>query len=101
VRKAAGWLLAGDGSKFVTPTAPVPAKVTRRQGRRALLESGYLQPVEAYLASITDETERLQAQIEYEAETWERPNPWVAHVLELLELTPEQGDDLFRLAATF
>lgn len=93
--------LVWDGSGFSAPPTPVPQQVTRRQGRRALLESGYLQTVEGYIATIRDETERMQAQIEYEADTWERSNPWVGHMLELLGLTAQQGDDLFRLAVTF
>lgn len=88
-----------DGKQF--KKADSIKSVTRRQGRRALLERGYFQAVEGYIASIADETERMRAQIDYEADTWERANPWVNHMLELLGLTPEQGDELFKLAVTF
>lgn len=96
------WLDEGNSAQDpdITPD-PTPDAVSRRQGRRALLATGHLQAVETYLAAIPDDTERMQAQIEYEADTWERSNPWVGHMLELLGLTAEQGDDLFRLGATF
>lgn len=92
-----------DSAKYLHVAGPprVPTMVSRRQGRLALIEVGRLQDVETYLNAIPDETERLRAHVEYETEIWERSNPWVSHVLSLLKLTPEEADDLFRLAASF
>lgn len=79
---------------------PVPAQVTRRQGRLALLQAGKLAQVEAALAAITDPTEKMAAQIEYEADTWERGNAFLQGMWAQLGGTESQLDDLFRLAVT-
>lgn len=99
-----GWLY--DGGAFSPPPAPepqpdtVPHSCTRRQGQRALLVHGYLDDVEAAIAAIADPLERRDAQIEYEAHTWERGNPFVQAMWAQLGGTPEQLDDLFRMAVT-
>lgn len=79
---------------------PVPPQITRRQGRLALLYAGHLARVEAAMAAISDPVERMAAQIEYEAETWERANPWIERTGAAIELTPEQIDELFITAAS-
>jgi hypothetical protein len=101
---AIGWLY--DGAAFSPPPAPepgsdpVPHSCTRRQGQRALLVHGHLDDVEAAIAAISDPLERRDAQIEYEAHTWERGNPFVQAMWAQLGGTPEQLDDLFRMAVT-
>lgn len=58
--------------------ARVPQKVTRRQGRQALLLAGKLDQVPLAIAAIEDETERRLAQIEWEdAQDYERQRPLV------------------------
>lgn len=79
---------------------PVPTSCTRRQGRLALLAHDHLDAVEAAIAAIADPTERLAAQIEYEADTWERANPFLQAMWASRGGTPEQLDDLFRMAVT-
>lgn len=79
---------------------PVPAQVARRQGRLALLQAGKLAQVEAAIAAITDPTEQMAAQIEYEADTWERGNAFLQSMWAQLGGTEAQLDDLFRMAAT-
>lgn len=79
---------------------PVPAQVTRRQGRLALLQVGKLAQVEAALAAITDPTEKMAAQIEYEADTWERENAFLQDMWAQLGGTESQLDELFALAVT-
>ncbi len=97
-----GWLY--EGGAFGPPPAPepdpdpVPHSCTRRQGQRALLVHGRLDDVEAAIAAISDPLERRDAQIEYEAGTWERGNPFVQAMWAQLGGTPEQLDDLFRMA---
>lgn len=78
--------------------APVPQSCTRRQGRLALLAAGHLDDVEQAIAAIADDTERRAAQIEYEADTWERGNAFVQQMWATLGGTPAQLDDLFRMA---
>lgn len=77
-----------------------PLHCTRRQGRRALLQAGYLVAVEQAIASIEDPVQRMEAQIEYEADTWERDNAFLQAMWAQLGGTPEQLDDLFQLAVT-
>lgn len=84
----------------IAPQTPVPASCTRRQGRLALLAQGLLDDVEAAIDAIADPTEQRAAKIEYEADTWERGNPFVQAMWAQLGGTPEQLDDLFRLAVT-
>lgn len=78
----------------------VPASCTRREGRLALLAHGHLAAVEAAIAAIPDPVERMAAQIEYEADTWERGNAFLQAMWAGLGGTPEQLDDLFRMAVT-
>ncbi|MNW16799.1 hypothetical protein D3C71_2157760 [compost metagenome] len=56
--------------------------------------------MEAAIAAITDPFDRRDAQIEYEAATWERGSPFVQDMWAQLGGTPEQLDDLFRMAVT-
>lgn len=79
---------------------PVPSACQRRQGRLVLLSMGLLDEAEATIAAIADETERRAAQIEYEADTWERANPFLAQFWGQLGGTPDSLDDAFRLAIT-
>lgn len=95
------WLAAGGVPEpaDALPT-PIPATCTRRQGRLALLQAGYLAAVEQSIAAIADPAQRMAAQIEYEADTWERDNAFLQGMWAQLGGTPEQLDDLFALAVT-
>ena len=77
-----------------------PQRCTRRQGRLALLQAGYLTAVEQSIAAIADPAQRMAAQIEYEADTWERDNAFLQGMWAQLGGTAEQLDDLFALAVT-
>lgn len=81
--------------------APIPHACTRRQGQRALLEAGKLDDVEAAISAIPDAFEKRVAQVEYEAGTWERSNPFLIGMWSQLGGTEAELDDLFRLAQTF
>jgi len=75
--------------------------VTMRQARRALLDAGLLDQVDAAIAAIADATERRQAEIDWEyATTVERLWPWVQTLGAALGLSAEALDALFELAAT-
>ena len=95
------WLAAGGVPEpaDALPT-PIPATCTRRQGRLALLQAGHLATVEQTIVSIADPAQRMAAQIEYEADTWERDNAFLQDMWAQLGGTPEQLDDLFRLAGS-
>jgi len=77
---------------------PVPPAVSSRQGQLALLDAGYLDDVEMMLASITDDTERKRAQIEFGATMWERSNPFLQQMWAGLGGDSDGLDDLFRAA---
>lgn len=79
---------------------PVPASCTRRQGRLALLQAGKLDTAEAAIAAIADPAQKRAAQIEYEADTWERNNAFLVALWLGMGGTLDDLDDLFRLAAT-
>lgn len=102
---AIGWL--HDGTAFSPPPAlepqpdPVPHSCTRRQGQRALLEAGKLDAVEAAIAAIPDALQKRIAQVEYEAGTWERRNPFLIGMWSQLGGTDEELDGLFRVAVNF
>lgn len=80
---------------------PVPHSCTRRQGQRALLEAGKLDAAEAAISAIPDAFEKRVAQVEYEAGTWERSNPFLIGMWSQLGGTDAELDDLFRRAQAF
>lgn len=84
--------------------ATIPQQVTRRQGRLALLETqtddtNYLVLVEAAISSMSDPLEQMKAQVEYEADTWERDNAFLQSMWAQLGGTEAELDDLFIAAS--
>jgi hypothetical protein len=78
----------------------VPAKVTMRQARLALLQGGYLPTVNTLVASIPGPTgDEARVTWDYSSDV-ERTNPLVAQIAAALPLTSAQVDDLFILAAS-
>lgn len=85
---------------YSAPPTPVPAVVTMRQARLALLSTGRLTDVETAIAGMT-EPDKTAATIEWEySQTVERDRPFVTALAGLLSLTETDLDDLFTLAAT-
>lgn len=82
------------------PVADVPQRCTRRQGQLALLSYGLLDGAEAAIAAIADPLERRAAQIEYDADTWERSNAFLSQLWVQLGGTPETLDEAFARAVT-
>lgn len=79
---------------------PGPHSCSRRQGRLALLMLGLLDSAEAAIAAMPDDADKRAAQIEYEADTWERSNPFLSALWAQLGGTPESLDAAFALAVT-
>ncbi|UVK85245.1 hypothetical protein LOY46_11380 [Pseudomonas sichuanensis] len=83
------------------PSEPVvPASVTMRQARLALLSAGLLDDVEAALDSMGDTPEGKAARIEwgYSSEVW-RHKPFVQQLSAALGLSDSQVDEMFIVAA--
>ena len=77
-----------------------PSVVSMRQCRLALLQMGYLDEVEAYIASLPDD-DRRAAEIEWNYATLvEREAPLAQQVQTALGWTQQQMAALFNLAAT-
>ena len=74
--------------------------VSRRQARLALLEVGLLDDVENYINSIEDPIAKRQAQIEYEADPWDRDNQYLINMWTLLGGTEQTLNEMFAVAAT-
>ena len=92
------YIAAKDGS-WIPPKPITPASCTRRQGRLALLASGFLDDAEEAIAEIGDPIEKRTAQIEYETDTWSRENLFLQSLWSQIGGTDEQLDELFRVAA--
>lgn len=85
----------------VVPAPSVPAEVTRRQAKQALLLAGLLGSVQGAIDAIPDATQRSLAQIEWDdSQVFERDRPLLITLATALGLTSEQLDALFITAAT-
>ena len=83
------------------PPEPVPEFCTRRQGLLALLMYGHRRAdIEAMISAIPEDMDREAAEIEYEAATWERSNTVLQQMWSQMGGTPEQLDEVFRVAVT-
>ncbi|WP_216891621.1 hypothetical protein [Pseudomonas putida] len=83
------------------PVAPVvPASVTMRQARLALLSAGLLDDVEAALDAMGDTPEGKAARIEwdYSSDVW-RHKPFVQQLGAAMGLSDSQIDEMFIAAA--
>lgn len=85
---------------WVEPLQPVPQSCTNRQGKLALIELGWYTQALDLLAAITDPVEKLKADVEWNAPTFERSSPFLNGVWQQLHQSQEQLDDAFRLAVT-
>jgi len=90
-----------DAELAEQPVRAVPDEISRRQALQALAISGLLEKVQTLIDAIEDPLDRQLAQIEYDtSQVFMRNRPLVVKLLPGLGLTPEQGDDLFRFAAS-
>ena len=80
--------------------ASVPASVTRRQAKQALLLNGLLANVQPAIDAIPDAAQRAMIQIEWDdSQVFERDRPALITLGSALGLTNTQLDDLFIGAA--
>ena len=87
-----------DGTQYTTPPpppAPVPAEITMRQARLALLGAGKLAAVDTAINAM-DEPAKSAAKIEWEySQEVQRHNGFVSVLAPMLGMTAEQTDALF------
>lgn len=89
-----------DGSVFAAPAPRVPAAVTMRQARLALLGANLLSSVDTAIDALPEPT-KSAARIEWEySNELQRGNALVAALTPALGLTSEQVDALFIAAST-
>ena len=75
-------------------------QVTMAQARVALIEKGLIEKVQATLDGIKDDKERAKAKAWWEyATTVERSHPTVKALIQVLELSEAEVDELFLLAS--
>ena len=78
------------------PAAPVPAQVSRAQGKAVLIQLGLWQQVLDFVAAIPDSTQRALAEVAlHDTQNWQRSSPFLNQAADALGLTPEQMDELF------
>jgi len=85
-----------DGHPDLVLPIPIPASVSRAQGRAALHLASLLSTVEAIIA---DPAIDPMTVIAYEADTWRRTSPTLIALAGQLNLTDAQLDNLFITAA--
>lgn len=85
----------------ITPPDPgVPRKVSRAQGKAALIQAGLWGSVLSFVAGISDPTQKAFAEIAInDTQDWERNSPFLAQAAQALGLSEQQLDDLFTVAA--
>lgn len=102
----------GPVSAYVARPVPVPASITRRQCALQLNIAGYISMSEArdmaksaeppaFIESVfaqLSSDDRLRAEIDFAANTYERSNPLLVGVMSASGATPAQIDDFFRAA---
>lgn len=78
----------------------VPQQVARAQGKAALIVAGLWTGVEAFVAAIEDDTERLLAEVAlHDTQHWQRSSPFLNAAKAALGMDDAQLDALFIAAA--
>ena len=92
------WRLAAAPLEPAAPPA-VPEKVTRAQGKAALVRAGLWGQVIAYIKTLKSD-EKLLAEIALnDTNEWERGSPFLLAVAKHLGFSAEKLDELFAAAA--
>lgn len=85
-----------------SPAPLVPAEIMRHQGLLALLDLGITEAmVMAKVDEIEDAVERERTRIRFMQPNWRRDSDFISWGAEKFNLTGDQVDQLFVLAATF
>jgi len=82
---------------YVAPPPPIPTTVTRFQARVALVQAGYFDTINTYIATLPQtDVKRLAWE---DAAEWERASPTLNFLANMLGLSDTDVDDLFILAS--
>jgi hypothetical protein len=82
---------------YIAPPPPIPSSVTRFQALATLAAGGYLDTVHTYIDTLPrSNITRLAFE---NATDWERTNPTINTLAQMLGLTDAQVDDLFIAAS--
>jgi hypothetical protein len=108
------WLAEGNEPEpYVAPPPPVPQSITRRQCAIELRERTLITPQEALdmtkygevpamvatLLQPMTESDRINAETDFAADTYERSNPLLIQIMTASGASEEDIDDFFRSAA--
>lgn len=86
---------------YPEPEVYVPEEVSPAQGQIALIQMGHWDTVVNHVESIEDPTEKAIAEVAlYRTTAWRRDSPFLSQATTLLNLTQEDLDNLFILAAS-
>lgn len=86
--------------KDAQTTEPVPASVSRAQGKAALIQAGMWDQVVTYVDGIADPTQRAMAQVALDdTQDWRRDSPFLLQAADALGITSSELDTLFVAAA--
>ena len=100
-----------DGSTFTTPSAPVPASLSRRQCAKQMALMGLITPTEALAmtksgdmpamvnAMVTGQPNEAFIRIDFAADTYERANPLLNQLMTAAGYDAAAIDQFFRDAA--
>ena len=81
-------------------TEPVPASVSRAQGKAALIQANLWDQVTAYVDGIADATQKALAQVALnDTQEWRRDSPFLNQAADALGITGAEMDALFVAAA--
>lgn len=92
------WVAEGNTpNPYVPPVPPIPTLVNRFQARAALVQAGYFDAVDAYMATLPKTA--LQRMAWDDAANFDRTSTTLAAMQKMLGLSDAQVDELF-VAAT-
>lgn len=98
VWNGSGWDITLNAPPPEAPVKFVPESVTKYQAKMALIQAGLYSEIDQFIRDSNDNVLKVAW---YDADTFQRSNPFIAALGIRFELTSDQIDDLFIMAASF